>query len=136
MGEKIKIIIADDSLQFVKGILYLLGKHPEYEVIGVASQGEELLHNPHLRYADIVLLDIEMPVKNGFETARAINWEMPDKKMIACTMYHDKVYLEQLILAGFRGFINKAEISEKLHDVISSVLNNSFHFPENITTVH
>jgi DNA-binding NarL/FixJ family response regulator len=132
MNSKHKIFIVDDNRQFVEGLDFLLKKDPAFEIIGTAYNSNELFQNPKFKLADIILLDIEMPGMNGFDTASKINWTNASIKMIAITMYQEKVYLEKLVNSGFRGFVNKTEITECLIDVIHKVADNNFVFPGNI----
>jgi len=132
MGSKTKIFIVDDNSKFIEGVQFMLSKEPSVEVIGTAGNGIELFDNPIYGLADIILLDIEMPKMNGFETAKKINWLNAKVKLIAITMYQDKVYLEKLVSCGFRGFVNKEHITDHLLDVIEKVKNNEFFFPDYI----
>jgi DNA-binding NarL/FixJ family response regulator len=132
METKIKILIVDDNPQFVKGLEFMLCKHSDFELLGKADNGEKLLDHPMLSQANIILLDIEMPGLDGFATAKKVNWKFSYIKLIAITMYQENVYLEELIRVGFRGFVNKTDIATKLIDVIYSVNENKFIFPEQI----
>ena len=132
METKIKIIIVDDNSQFISGLEFMLSKQPGIEVIGKANDGLELLNHPMLSQANIILMDIEMPGMNGFETAKKVNWKFSRIKLIAITMYQENVYLEKLISVGFRGFVNKSDITTNLFRVISLVNENKFIFPEQI----
>ena len=95
MERKIKVIIVDDNNEFVNGIKLILEKQNHIEITGTASNGFELLKHPELGHANIILLDIEMPGLNGFDVAKEINWSYPHIKLIATTMYQEKVYLEK-----------------------------------------
>jgi DNA-binding NarL/FixJ family response regulator len=132
MDKPYSVVIADDNPTFVDGLKILLERRPEIDVLACYYSGDELLNDDKYGYADLILLDIEMPGKNGIVTAKRINFNYPQIKIIAITMYQDQVYLQQLIEAGFRGFVNKTEVGEKLLDVIHSVMDNTFVFPENI----
>lgn len=135
MESKIKIIIVDDSPSFLEGLTSLLERVPDYSIIGRFTSGdsfiEECIH--FVGSCDIVLMDIEMPGKNGFETTSILNKIRPDLKFIAITMYHDKVYLQHLIECGFKGFVNKDEVSTKLYSTITAVMNNRYTFPNDLT---
>lgn len=132
MGEKIKLILVDDNATFLEGLKSLFTDKPEYEIMAIYYSGKELIEGEEFRKADLVLLDIEMPELNGMETARQINFMSPNTKMIAITMYQDMVYLKQLIEVGFKGFVNKTQVGEKLFSTIISVIDNKFLFPKDL----
>lgn len=126
------VILVDDNQIFLEGLKSLLERRHDLQVIYTYNSGTDLLADDKFGYADLILLDIEMPGISGFETAKRINYLYPQIKIIAITMYQDQVYLQQLIEAGFKGFVNKTEVDHSLFAVIDSVLKNTFSFPENI----
>lgn len=128
----IKVIVADDSAEFLEGILLLLSTDPRFEVIATYSNGLDLVNSVVLHEAHFIFTDIEMPGMNGIDAARRINFKNPNVLMVAMTMYFDKVYLEEIISAGFKAFIHKPDIAEQLFDVIESILNRKFVFPHNL----
>ena len=132
INEKLNIIIVDDNKAFLKGLSSFIQKINEFNLIAQFQSGQELLEYSRIGIADIILLDIEMPEMNGIEAARIINYDYPRAKIIAITMYQDKIYLQQLIEAGFHGFVNKASVPEKLIETIHNVNANKFLFPENL----
>jgi DNA-binding NarL/FixJ family response regulator len=121
--EKIKVIIVDDSYDFIQGLLFYLEKELNYSVIGIASNGKELLEHPLLQEAEILLIDCEMPIMNGIETAINITKLYPHMLMIATTLYDENVYIEELLHVGFKGYVNKADINKKLKIVMDYILN-------------
>lgn len=130
--ENINILIAEDNEQFSEGIRLILRKFPKYCVLDVCRNGQELLDSSFLITADLILTDIEMPVLNGINAAKRINILYPEKPIIAITMHTEMVYLEDLILTGFRGFVHKPDIAVHLIEVIEKVLNKNFVFPYNL----
>jgi DNA-binding NarL/FixJ family response regulator len=94
------------------------------------SSGIEFLENIADFDPDLVLLDIEMPELNGIETARRLSHYGLELKLVAITLYHDQIYIQQLVEAGFRGFVNKNKVSEQLDQVINRVMNDELAFPE------
>ena len=132
MSDKIRLILVDDSKLFLKGISFLLSSDDRFEVIASLNSGDDLVSHPKLGLADLILLDIEMPGMNGIEAAKQINFKHPRIFIIAITMYQDKLYLHQLISAGFKGFVSKEKVSEDLIPAIDQVYKNEYVFPSNI----
>lgn len=132
MFNQVKLILVDDNASFLEGLESLLANDIDYQIIGKFLSSDDLLESDTLGLADIILLDIEMPGKNGIETALQVNFMFPQIKMIAITMYQEKVYLQQLIGAGFKGFVNKTMVGEKIFSTLKSVQDNKFLFPDDI----
>jgi DNA-binding NarL/FixJ family response regulator len=132
MKNKIKTIIVDDNSIFLEGISSCIMDDDRFEVIAKFSSGMQLLNSKELVNADLLLMDIEMPELNGIETAKRVNFSYPNLKMIAITLYQDKVYLQQIIEAGFKGFVNKVKIPDQLFETIESVLKGKLNYPLNV----
>jgi DNA-binding NarL/FixJ family response regulator len=86
---KIKIACCDDHVLFVKAIVGFIHEFSDYEVILETYSGEQLLKKlPLLKERpDILLLDICMPVMDGYQTAEQVHKQYPDIKIIALSMY-------------------------------------------------
>ena len=132
LKDKINIILVDDSKVFIEGLKVILSKFFNYHLLDICNNGKELIESPNLPEADLIIMDIEMPVMNGIEAARRINSEYPNLTMLALTMHLEKVFLEDIIEAGFKGLIYKPEASKKLNGVIREIMNDKLVFPENL----
>jgi DNA-binding NarL/FixJ family response regulator len=97
MEKKWKIIIVDDNKQFLESLVVFIKQFSDFDIVDVVESDERLLNYPDLVQADIVLLDIELPGLSGFEIAKKMNWNHNHVKLIAITMYEEKVYLQKLI---------------------------------------
>lgn len=132
MNRKLKVVLVDDNLAFLEGLEALLETDDRFEVVAIFSSGKALLEYNKLSSVDLLLLDVEMPDLNGIQTAKLLNFDHPRIKIIAITMYQDKVYLTQLIESGFLGFVNKANVSDELFDTIEKIMEGELCFPESI----
>ncbi len=111
--EKIKIILADDHKLFRNGLKLLLSAYDDIDVIGEVSDGEELIQLLEKISCDIVLIDIEMPVMNGFDATQIISQRYPSVKVISLSMYGEEDYYYKMIEAGVKGFLLKnSDITE------------------------
>lgn len=128
--ENINIIIAEDNQQFIDGLKIVLRKNIRFNIIDICKNGKELVESSFLPQTDLIISDIEMPIMNGLEAAKIINFKFPKIQIIALTMHFENIFLEDLISAGFKGFIYKPDVSKKLNEVIISVLDNNFIFPD------
>ncbi|MCG8698498.1 MAG: response regulator transcription factor [Bacteroidales bacterium] len=94
-----------------------------------------MLKYTNLPVADILLLDIDMPELNGMEVAKLVNQKNPNLKIIAVTMYEDNLYLKELVLRGFKGFVSKKRVTKNLYETIIQVQNNNYVFPDIIKMI-
>lgn len=132
LNRKIKVAICDDNLPFLEGLSAFVESNERFEVLAKFSSGEDLLKYNKLHSVELLLLDVEMPGMNGVQTAKLLNFDYPRIKIIAITMYQDKVYLTQLIESGFLGFVNKTDVSDVLFDTIEKIISGELCFPESI----
>jgi DNA-binding NarL/FixJ family response regulator len=132
IGNKIKIIITDDSTSSIEALEILLTSDSKFEVLDRCANGAELCRNRNLSIADLLLIDIEMPIMNGIEAAKKINFIHPHIPMIAVTMNVRTIFLKDVVYAGFKGFVYKANIQSDLIPTIEKVLNNKFVFPKDL----
>lgn len=130
--EGLRIIIVDDNDTFRDGISFYLDNMLKHKVIAKCNDGECFLKLTNSSNADVVLMDIEMPNLNGIETIKRHLWDNRETKAIAVTNYEEKLYLTELIGAGFKGCVLKKNIYNELATAIDEVINNGIYFPGNI----
>ena len=133
--QKIDIVITDDHKLFRKGIAALLEDLEPVNEIYEAGNGEELLHlldetNPR---PNLVLLDLNMPVMDGFETTQQLKKQYPDVKIIILTMEDDEQYILHLVNEGVNGYLNKSADPDEVELAIEKVMNVDYYFPEEIS---
>lgn len=127
-----KFILVDDNEVFLDSVKFLVESIHNHEVIDTASNGKEFLEMEKLHEADIILIDIEMPVMNGIEAVKQALWKNRELKCIAVTGYKDKAYLTDLISSGFRACIFKDSIYDDFEQTINLVAQNKLQFPRDI----
>jgi two-component system secretion response regulator SsrB len=112
--KKLRVLIVDDHLTWRKTLWLVLASLPELEVVGEAVDGESALSACTISQPDLVLLDINMPGMNGFETARALLAKYPGLWIIGVSA---EVHAESQKLAqeaGFRAVVSKANLLDYL----------------------
>lgn len=127
-----KIIIVDDSKNFLNGLRKFITSVLAHKIIAEAENGEDFLKLKNINNADIVLMDIMMPVKDGFAATKEILKSNSKIKIIALTMHTEKLYLEELIKTGFAGCVHKENIFDELEKAINIVAKNKLYFPDTI----
>ncbi len=126
----IRLIIADDHEIFRKGLRIILNELDEVKVIGEAQNGHELFEILKNYEADLVLMDIRMPVMDGIEATKKIVERYPKVKVIALTMFEEISYFNQMIEAGADGFLLKKTNKDELQRAITQVMQGETYFSE------
>jgi DNA-binding NarL/FixJ family response regulator len=125
---KPRIIIADDHNLMTEGLRRLL--EPDFEVVGTASTGLQLIAILEHISADAVVLDIGMPELNGIEAARLISKSHPHLKLVFVTQQIDRHYIQAAFRAGGSAFVAKQSASTELRiAILSSLANQTYITP-------
>lgn len=119
---KTKVIIADDHSLIREGIKQLLEFDGSIEVIAEASNGVDCLEKLENIKPDVLLLDINMPEKNGLDVLDEIKKNEYDIKVLILTVHNELEYLLKAIDIGVDGYILKDSKSDELKRAIQSVL--------------
>lgn len=130
--EKIKILIVDDHQLFRNGLKMLLEAIPEFEIAGEASNGKELLELEGKEVADIVLMDINMPVLDGIEATMRILKTNPGLEVIALSMYGEEDYYYKMTEAGAKGFLLKDSDISEVREAIHTVVRGGTYFSQQL----
>jgi len=132
MENLVKVFIVDDHEIFRNGLKMVLNKLKYIEVVGEASNGQEFLDAIRTNPAELVLMDIEMPVMSGIDATRQALKEFPNLKVIALTMFNDDEYIQSMIDAGVKGFLIKNINKDTLDKAINSVANGGTYYSEEL----
>ena len=121
MNKEIKIMIADDHAIIREGIKNLLEFDGKIKVVEQASNGEECLEILKEKDVDILLLDVNMPKKNGLEVLETLRNKGSNIKIIILTVHNEIEYLERAMDLGVNGYILKDSSSAELINAIEKV---------------
>jgi DNA-binding NarL/FixJ family response regulator len=105
--EPLHVLIADDHPLFRHGLSALLSASPDFEVVGEATTGEEVIALAAELQPDVILMDIQMPGVNGIEATRRILNTSPHIRILIVTMFEDDASVFTAMRAGARGYILK-----------------------------
>jgi len=117
----IKVLIADDHLFYREGVRTLLGTASEIEIIGEASNGQEVVARAAELEPDIILMDIKMPGLNGIDATRQIIEKQPKVGILIVSMFDDDESIFAVMRAGARGYLLKDADQEELVRAITAV---------------
>ncbi len=110
----IKVLLVDDHAEFRKVVHDFLAKLPNITVVGEAANGNEALAQVERLRPDFVLMDISMPLLNGFEATRIIKRDWPSTKVLITTANSSEVYRLQADAIHADGFVHKMELKRGL----------------------
>lgn len=122
MSEKVKVMIADDHSMIREGLKQLLELGGEFEVIAEANDGEECLQITDNLKPDVLLLDINMPKKNGLEVLQELKNRNSKIKVLVLTVHNEVEYLMKAMEIGINGYLLKDSESSKLKKAIMTVI--------------
>lgn len=129
----IRIVLVEDESLVRAGMVELLSLNPEYEVAGVAVNGEEAVALIRERRPDVVLMDIRMPVLDGPGALQRLADEGVETRAILITTFDDDEALVRGMRAGARGYLRKDTSLEQLNEAIRSVLAGETVFRPAVT---
>lgn len=119
----IKVMLADDHILMREGIRQLLEFDGSIEVVDEASDGEECLNKLVTSKPQVLLLDINMPKKNGIKVLEEIKKNKKDVKVLILTVHNEVEYLIQAVDIGVEGYILKDSESAELKRAINAIVN-------------
>ena len=122
---KPRILLGDDHGLILEGLRHVLEK--DFEVVGVALNGRELVTEAeHLR-PDAILLDVSMPILNGIEAGRQIKTKNSQVKLIFVTQRSDRDYVQAALRMGASGYILKQGATAEVRSALKEVLAGRYY---------
>jgi len=130
--EQFRILIADDHPLFRTGMRTLLTSMPEFEVVGEAATGEQVVTLAEQLYPEIILMDLHMPGMSGIEATRSILQVSPQVRVLIVTMFEEDASVFAALRAGARGYVLKDAEEEEIIRAIRAVGNGEAIFSPTI----
>lgn len=118
---KIKVLIADDHDIVRQGIEKVLSKSDDVEVVAEASNGHEVIDQVKKMDIDVLLVDVEMPEKTGWDVLSELKVLKPGLPVIILTIFPEEHYGARFMKAGAAGYLNKASKPATLLEAIRKV---------------
>lgn len=120
-----RVLIGDDHSLILEGIRSVLAR--DFEVVGVALNGRDLVSEAERLKPDAVLLDVTMPILNGMEAARQIKQAMPACRLVFVTQTSDRAYVQAALRIGASGYVLKQSVSSELVEALREVLSGRYY---------
>jgi two-component system, NarL family, invasion response regulator UvrY len=134
-GPQYKLILADDHILLRDALANLINTFDEFSVIATAGNGQEVIQAIEKGYnTDIILMDLNMPKMDGYETAKWMAKNYPAIKIVILTMYDSEIALIRLLQAGVNGFLKKDIHPSELKNALLTIAGGEYYY-SNHTTV-
>lgn len=131
-----KVILADDHPIFRSGLTFLLESSFDHVEIQAYENGLQVLENIPVFNPDIVLLDIDMPVKNGLETCSVIQQQHPGLAVIILSIHKTTDIVKLAFYNGAKGYLIKDNTSEEIVECINWVRDGKTYLPLVLRDLH
>jgi DNA-binding NarL/FixJ family response regulator len=119
-GKKPRVLIVDDVPQVRQDLRLLLELSGSLEIVGEAASGQDAITQIEINYPDVVLMDLEMPLMDGYEATRQIKARWPNRRVIAFSVHSYAMARQKAIQAGCDGFIEKGASLDMILDTLKS----------------
>lgn len=133
----VKIALADDHVLLRQGLANLIEELGDYKILIQADNGKHFIEQlaDRKNTPDLVLLDINMPVIDGYETALWLKENLPGIKVLALSMYDDERSIIRMFRAGVKGYILKDSDPSELKEALQAVITKGFYYSDMVTGV-
>jgi two-component system NarL family response regulator len=120
--EGIRVLIADDHRLFGQALESILATDDRLEVVGHAGDGSEAVELALAVDPDVILMDIAMPIMDGFQATKQIRKQRPQARVLILTASNSRTDLDRARKAGAAGYVTKDRIAAELIDAIIEVV--------------
>jgi DNA-binding NarL/FixJ family response regulator len=129
MTDKIKIYLADDHQMLIEGMKAVLNTYLDFEIVGFSLNGVNLIEKVLATNADVLIMDISMPEKDGLAVLRELS-QFPNItfKIIVLSSYDDLKLVREVMQLGARGYLTKQCVGENIIESILEVQNDEEYF--------
>lgn len=121
MGNSIRVLVVDDHNVVREGLRAVLESREDIEVIGEAGDGDQAIIQARVLQPDVILMDLEMPRKNGISATYEIMAEQPQARILVLSSFSDESKVAELVQAGAKGYLLKDADAHELVNAIRQV---------------
>ena len=129
----INVFIADDHRVLIDGIKSLLDDQSDIQVVGEALDGEATIMELNQIDVDVLLLDINLPKKDGIEVCKILSKQYPDLKVLALTMFNEASFIQGMLKSGAKGYLLKNSGREEVIKAIRRVYSGENYFSQEVS---
>jgi DNA-binding NarL/FixJ family response regulator len=118
MRTPIRVLVVDDHEMLADALGLLFSRHPIFELIGCASDGQRAVEMTIQEQPDVVLMDLDLPGMDGFRVTQKIKAARRSTRVVAVTSFNDRAVASELLAAGASGYVEKGRAVEDVLDVV------------------
>ena len=122
LPQKIRVVVADDHRLFAQALEAILATDDRIEVAGHASDGAEAVRLALAVDPDVILMDIAMPIMDGFQATKQIRKQKPTACVLMLTGSNSRTDVDRARESGAAGYVTKDRIAAELIDAILEVV--------------
>ena len=126
-----RIAIADDEKLFLNGLAMVIDQHPQFNSSILAQDGQDLISkikDSEGGVPDLVLTDMEMPIKNGIDVTKELNQHYPEIKIVILSSHYEPTLILKMLELGASAYMAKNEEPEEVYNTMLGVIKNGFHY--------
>ena len=123
--KRISVVLAEDHVVVRQGLRLLLEQDEDLEIVGEADNGQQVLDILSELPVDVVLMDINMPVMDGYVATAKVKENFPDTKVIALSMLNNLPVVQKMLNSGASGYLLKTTGREELSAAIKLVASGT-----------
>lgn len=116
-----RVLVVDDHAFMQEGVKAIIEREPDFEAVGVASNGGEALSYLASKDVDLLVLDIGLGGEDGLDLVRQVTTRWPDVGIVALSLHDEKLYAERALRAGARAYVMKSEDPPTLVEALRRV---------------
>ncbi|MCG2611943.1 response regulator transcription factor [Flavobacterium sp. SM15] len=132
MSNKIRLYLADDHQILIDGLLAVLKTNKSFEVIGYSLSGENLVNEIKANNIDILIMDINMPGKDGIEVLKEFSSKNIFCNVIVFSSFDDIKLIREVLQLGAKGYLTKQAAGENIIEAINTVYNGEEYYSKTI----
>ena len=129
----IKVLVADDHEIVRQGLKTIISEHSDLSIAGEAENGNQVLKIVKKTKVDVVLLDFDMPEKNGLDTLVELKALYPKLPVMILSIFPEDHYGTRFLKAGASGYLQKSSATNQLIDAIRKVFNGGKYISSALT---
>lgn len=126
--KRITVLLAEDHAMVREGLRSLLNLNAGFDVVGEAETGREAVELSRKLHPTVVVMDVAMPILNGFEATRQILHSSPSTRILVLSAHSDSEYVTQMIAAGAAGYLLKQNSGQVLIHALTEIAGGHPYF--------